>query len=145
MSIRSCMIIISLSIVSHFDLTKTTDLTFIGCHNVRLESYRMAVTSSVCASSWHDDANACTLTIFVPYPLNKFILTLSFSYWWLWHLSVLTVYHILSSFYVRILIVTLCLFSPFLHSVFCLFSFCLHSGLDTPPFRLNTLFDSSFV
>ena len=43
--------------------------------------------------------------IFVPYPLRKFRLTLSLSYWWIWHISILMPYHIFSADYVSILIV----------------------------------------
>ena len=76
MSIRDRMIIITLSIVLHYCLTKTSDLTFIRCHNVRLQSCCMVVTTSVRAPSWNDDICACALTRFSPYPLRKLRLTL---------------------------------------------------------------------
>ena len=71
MNIDARMIINSLSIVIHYFLTKTPNLTFIGCHKVWLKSYRMP-------PSWHDDTRACALTIFVPYTLHEFRLTSSF-------------------------------------------------------------------
>ena len=74
------MNILPLSIVLHYCLTKTSDLTFIGCHNVRLQSCLMVVTTSMRAPSWRDDVRACAGTCFVPYLLNKFTLTLSLSY-----------------------------------------------------------------
>ena len=62
MSIHARMIIHHLSIVLHYSLIKTSDLTFIGCHNVRLQSCLMVVTTSVCAPSWHDNLFAFALT-----------------------------------------------------------------------------------
>ena len=62
MSIRDRMIIIPLSIVPHYCLNKTSDLTFIGCHNVRLQYCLMVVTTAVSATSWYDDVRACALT-----------------------------------------------------------------------------------
>ena len=47
---------------------------------------------------------------FVPYPLHKFRLTLWFSYFWLWYLSVLTLYHFLSRDYVCVHLVPLFFF-----------------------------------
>ena len=144
MSIRARMIILPLSIVLHYFLTKTSELKFIVCHNVRLQYCSMVVTTSVRASSWHDDIHVCALMHFVPYPLLKFSLTLSFSYLWLWHLSVLTVYHVLSSDYLSVRLVHF--FSFFLrlhavetffriificlHIVSCHVSLCLHAGFD---------------
>ena len=64
-------------------LTKTCDLTFIGCHNFRHEFRLMVVTTSMRAPSFHGDVFACTLTRFVPYTLHKFRLTSSFSYMWM--------------------------------------------------------------
>ena len=72
MSIRDRMNILFLSIVIHYCLIKTSDLTFIRCHNVQLQSCLMVVTTSVRAPSWHDDVCACALTRFVPYRLHKF-------------------------------------------------------------------------
>ena len=63
-----------------------SDLIFIGCHNVRLQSCLMVVTMSVRAPSWNDNVRACALTRFVPYKLHKFRLTLSFSYLCLLHI-----------------------------------------------------------
>ena len=80
MIIRARIIILSLSRVPHFGLTKTSELAFIRCHQVQLESYRMVVMTSMHAPSYHDDVRACALMVFVPYPLNKFILTWSFYY-----------------------------------------------------------------
>ena len=116
MSICAQMVIISLSIALHYFLTKISDLTLIGCYHVWLESYRMVMMTSVRAISWHDDAHVCSFAIFVPYQLHKFSLTLSFSYWWLWHLSVLTSYHLLSAYYIRVQLVHLCLFFLCLHA-----------------------------
>ena len=56
------MIIIYFSIVLYYCFTKTSELMFIGCHNVRLESCWMVVTASMHALSWHDDICACALT-----------------------------------------------------------------------------------
>ena len=64
MSIRTRMIIIALYIVLNYRLTKTSDLTFIVCHNVRLQSCLMVATTSVRAPSWHDNVHACDLTHF---------------------------------------------------------------------------------
>ena len=111
---------------------------------------------SVCARSWHDNIHACALTHFVAYPLHKFGLTLSFSYLWLWNISVLTLCHVLSTDYVCVPLVHLfsfffclhavqtffrkiylclhvvsCRVSFFLHSGFDYFSSCLHVGLDS--------------
>ena len=104
----------------------------------------MVVTTSVRAQSWDDDVHACALTPFVPYPLHKFRLTSSFSYFWPWHLSALTLCHVLSADYVCVRLVHF--FSFFLrfhtvetifrtillclHVVSCPVSFCLHTGFD---------------
>ena len=117
MSIRARMIILPLSIVLNYFLTKTSGLTFIGCHNFRLQSCSMIGITSVHALSWHDNVRACAFTRFVPYPLCKFILTSSFSYLWLWNLSVLTSFHVLSAEYVRIRLVHLFSFFLRLHAV----------------------------
>ena len=103
------------------------------------------MTTSVRALSWHDGVCASALTRFVPYPLHKFRLTLSFSYLWLWHLSVLTLYHFLSADYVCVWLVNLFFFSLCLHTVETFFptilrcvhvlsypiSFCIHNGLNS--------------
>ena len=47
MSILPCMNILHLFIVPYLGLNKTSDLKFIICYNVQLESYRMVVTTSV--------------------------------------------------------------------------------------------------
>ena len=75
MRIRDRMIILPLSIVIHYCLTKTSYLTFIGFHSVQLQCCLMAVTISVRAPSWKDDVRACALTLFVPYKLRKLRLT----------------------------------------------------------------------
>ena len=80
MSIRARMIILPLSIVLHYCLTKTSNLTFIGFHNVLLQYCLMIVTMSMRAPSWHCDVRACAIKRFVPYPLHKFRLTSSFYY-----------------------------------------------------------------
>ena len=51
------MIQYPLSIVFNYRLTKTSDLTFIGCHNIRFQSCLMVVTTSVRAPSWHEDVH----------------------------------------------------------------------------------------
>ena len=144
MSIRARMIILPLSIVLHYCLTKTSDLTFIGCHNVQLQSCLMVVMTSVHVPSWYDNIRACALTRFVPYPLHKFRVTSAFSCLWLWSLSVLTSCHVLSADYVCVILVHLFSFSIHLHAVekffrtillclhvvSCTVSFCLHSGFD---------------
>ena len=70
MSIHVRMIIISLSIVPYLGFDKTSNLAFIGFYNVRLESYWVIMTTSLCAPSWLDKISVCALTVFVPYPLN---------------------------------------------------------------------------
>ena len=80
MSIRARMIIIYLSIIPHFGITKKSDLTFILFNSVQLKVYHMVVTMYVHAFLWHDDIRACTIMVFVPYPLRKFRLTPSFYY-----------------------------------------------------------------
>ena len=60
-----------LSIVLHYCLSNTSNLTFIGFHNILLQYCFMDVTASVCAPSWHDDVRVCALTRFVPYPLHN--------------------------------------------------------------------------
>ena len=154
MSIRDRMVILPLSIAFHYCITKTSDLTFIGCHNVQIQPCLMVVTMSVCTLSWHEDVRVCVLNCFVPYLLHKFILTLSFSYLWLWNISVLTLYHFLPADYVYVRLVNLFLFylciqametfllpplcvhvvswpvSFYLYSGFYYFSSCLHVGLD---------------
>ena len=45
------MIILPLSIVLNYYLTKTFDLTFIKCHNILLQSFSMVMTMLVCATS----------------------------------------------------------------------------------------------
>ena len=117
MSIRARMIVIPLSIVLHYSITKTSNLTFIGCHNIQHQSCSMIVTTSVCAPSWHDNIHVCALTRFAPYPLHKFRLTLSFSYLWLWNISVLTLCHVLSADYARVRLVHLFSFFLCLHRV----------------------------
>ena len=139
------MIILTLSIVLHYCFTKTSDLTFIRFHNVRLQYFFMVVTTSMRAPSWHDNVSACGITHFVPYQLHKFRLMLSLSYLWVWHLSVLTSCHIISTDYVRIQPVYFFSFFLRLHAVetyictiflclqvvSCPVSFCIHSGFDS--------------
>ena len=83
--------------------------------------------TSVCAPSWRDGVHACALTVLVPYPLHSFRIMSSFSYWWLWHIFVLTSYHILSTDYVRGRIVYLCIFPLFLYVGFCILSLCIYA------------------
>ena len=105
----------------------------------------MFVTTSVRVPSWHNDVRACSLTRFVPYPLHKFRLTWWFYYLWLWHISVLKLYHFISAEYVCVQLVHLFFFFLCLHAVetfFCTIFVCLHvvscpvsiylhSGLDS--------------
>ena len=58
------MIIISLYVVPHLGPTKTFDLTFIGYHNIRLESYWTVMKKSVHVLSLNYDVCACALTVF---------------------------------------------------------------------------------
>ena len=58
------MIILSFSIVLRWCITKTSNLAFIGCHNVRLEYSWVVVTTFVCAQSWNDDVPVWALTRF---------------------------------------------------------------------------------
>ena len=58
--------------------------------------------------------------VFVPYILRKFRRSLSFFYWWIWNIFVLTSYHILSVKYFRVL-----------SFYFRLFYLCLYNGLDS--------------
>ena len=118
MSIRPRIIILPLSIVPYLGPTKTSDLTFIWFYNVWLESYRMVVTTSMSALSWSDDVHVCAVMVFVPYPLHKFRLLSSFSYWWLCHLYVLMSYHILSADYVRVQLCSFYLFSLYIYTGF---------------------------
>ena len=117
MSIRARIIILPLSIVLHYCLTKTSNLTFIGCHNVWIQSCLMVMTTYMRALSWHDYVRAFALTCFVPYPLHKFRLTSSFSYLWLWYLFVLTLCRVLSAYYVCVQLVHICSFFFCLHTV----------------------------
>ena len=124
---------------------KTPNLKFIICHNVQIASYHMVVTTSVYVPSWNDDIRACALTVFIPYPLCKFRLTLSFSYRWICHLSVYTLYHILSVDYVLVRLVHIFL------SCLCLctgsypFFTCIHTGFDSSSFYLHGGFNFFFV
>ena len=133
------MIIIPLDIILHYCLTKTSELTFIIYHNIRFEYFWMVVKTSMRALSYNDDVRACALTLFVPYPLCKFMLTSLFSYLWVWRISILTPYHFLSSDYVCVQLLYfffLCLhavetFFPFfffIHAVPFPVSFCLQAG-----------------
>ena len=143
MSIRARIIILPLSIVLYYCLTKTSYLTFIRCNNIRLQSFWMV--TSVRAPSWHDDVHACALTCFVPYPLHKFRLTLPFSYMWLCNIYVLTFCHVLSVDYVCVWIVNLFSFFLRLHAVetlFCTVFFCLHVVSCPVSFCLHAGFNS---
>ena len=159
MSIRTSMIILILSIVLHYCLTKTSYLKLIGFHNVQLQSCLMAVTTYMRAPSWYEDVQVCALTHFVPYPLHKFRLKSSFYYLWLWHLSVFMPCHVLSEDYVCVRLVhlfyfLLCLHSmeKFFHTVFlCLHvvsypvSFCIHAGFDYLSSCIHVGIDFFFV
>ena len=67
--------------------------------------------------SWHDNIRTCTLTFFVPHPLHKLTLTSSFSYFSIWHLSVLKSYHFLSADYLCVQLVHVFFFFLCLHAV----------------------------
>ena len=84
------------------------------------------------------------LTVFLLYPLNKFIFTSSYSYSWLWHLSVFMLWHLFSANYFRVWPYNICFLLLFLHSGFYIFSFCIHAGFHLFSFCLHTVFDSSF-
>ena len=144
MSIRARMIILSLSIVPHYSLTKISDLTFIEYHNVCLEYYWMVVTTYVHAPSCHDDVHECALTVFVLYPPRKLRLKSSFSYWWLCNISVLT-YHILSVDYFWVLLVHLCLVFLCIHAGSWPLYFFLHTVFNSFSFYIQYEFDSFFV
>ena len=145
MSIRARMIILPLSIVLHYCLTKTTDLTFIGCHNVQIQSCLMVMTTSMRVLPWNDGVRACALTRFFPYPLHKCRLTSAFSYFWIWHISVLTSFHVLYADYVRLRLVHLFSFLLRLHAVETFFRtvfFCVHVVSCPVSFYLHSGFDS---
>ena len=131
MSICSRMIILTLSIVLNYCLTKTSNLTLIRYHNVQLHSCWMFVTTSVRALLWHDCIHVCALTRFVPYPLHKFRLASLFSCLWLWHHSVLNLYHLLSTDYVRIRLVHFSSFFLCLYNVEAFF--CIHGFVSQVP------------
>ena len=130
-------------------------MTFIGCHNVQLQSFLMVMATYVRAPLWYDDIRACALTLFVPYSLHKFRLTLSVSYFWLWHLSILLSCHVLSADYIRVRLVHLFFFFFRLHAVemfFCTIFFVstlypilstsvstLDSILSPPEFMLDSI------
>ena len=80
----------------------------------------MVLTTSMHAPSWRDYVRPYSMTVFVLYPLHKFRRTLSFSYWWIWHIYVLLSYHMFSEDYICIR-----------HLSFCLFSLCLYAGFDS--------------
>ena len=105
----------------------------------------MVVTTSVRALSWYYNVHACAPTFFVPYSIHKFRLMLPFYYWWLWHMSILMPYHLLSANYVHILIVNFYLFFLFLHAVSCTFSSCLQAWFYFSSFCLHSGFDLFFV
>ena len=144
MSILTRMIILRLYIVLCYCLTKTSYLTFIGCHSVQLQSCWMVVTRSVRTPSWHYDRHACDLMCFVLYPLHKFRLTLSF-FFWLWYISVFMSFHVLSADYVFVKLVYFfsfflcfhaveaffCTIFLCLHVVSCPVTFCIHSGFNS--------------
>ena len=137
MSISARIIILPLSIVLHYCLNKTLELTFIGCHNIRLQPCSKVVTTSVHAPSWHDDVRACALTRFVPYPLHKFRLV-AMAYFCPFVVPCLIhglcprttcafVFFSLRLHAVEIFLRTIFLC---LHDVSCPVSFCIHAGFD---------------
>ena len=145
MRTRDRMIILPLSIVLHYCLTKKTALTFIGCHNAWLQSCLMVVATSVRVLLWHEDVRVCALTRFTPYPLHKFRLTSAFSYLWLCHISVLTSFNVLSADYISVRLVHLFSFLLRLHAVETFFRtilLCLHVVSCPVSFYLHAGFDS---
>ena len=56
------MIVIPLSIVLHYCPIKTSELTFIRCHNSWFNFFCVAVTTSVRAPSCHDNVRVCSPT-----------------------------------------------------------------------------------
>ena len=111
----------------------------------------MVVTLSVRAPSWHDDVRACSLTQFIPYPLNNFRLMLPVSYLCLWYITVLTSYHYLYDEYVCVWLVhtffisicihfleiLFCTIFLYLHIFSCPVYFCLHAWFDSSPSFLH--------
>ena len=83
--------------------------------------------------------------VFVPYPLRKFRITSSFSYWWLWHFSGLTSYHLLSADYVRVQLVHFFFFFLCFHDVSCHFSNCLYDLFYSSSFCLHVCIRFFFV
>ena len=145
MSIRARMNILSLYIIPHYCITKTSDFTSIVCHNVLLESCRMVGMTSMRAPSWHDDICVCALTVFVPYSIRKFILMFSFYYFWIWHISGLASYHVLSTDHIHIRLVPFCLFFLCIHDVSYPFSSYIHEWFDFSSLCLHNVFDFFFV
>ena len=120
-------------------------VTFIGCHNVRLQSCWMVVPRSVRALSCHDDVHACARTRFVPYQLHKFKLTPTFSYLWLLHISVLASYHFLSADYLCVRLMNLFSFFICVHAVetfFRIIFICLHVVSCPVSFCIHVVFYS---
>ena len=142
MSISDHIIILSVSIFHHYCLTKTSDLTFIWCYNVWIEYCNMVVITFVHVPSCHDNIRACALTVFVPYPLCKYILMLSFSYWWLWGISVIISYHLLFTDHVRIWLIHFWLSFLYHHTVSYNFSSYLKALFIVPSsfFTLGVIF-----
>ena len=101
------MIISFLPIVPSIDLTKTSDLILSYGHYNVCECGVIAQRRPFMRQDG-----------FVPHPPHKFRRTSPFSYWLLWHLSVLTSYHLLSTNYVRV------------RRFFCLFFLCLYAGFN---------------
>ena len=95
--------------------------------------------ASVRVPSCRDGVCECAMAVFVPYPLHKFRRTSSFSYWWLWQISVLTSYHLLSANYVRVRRFSFPVLSLYLYNVFDSFFFwsnhnhISHSGVIIDP------------
>ena len=84
---------------------RPTSILFYGCDNI---------DACIVMAWWH---TCMRPHVFVPYPLRKFILTLSFSYWRIWHLSVFTSCQVLSVDYVRVRLVHFFSFSLCIHAV----------------------------
>ena len=94
----------------------------------------MAGTTFAYVPSWRYDVRACAVTVFISYPLHKFRLTSSFSYWWLWHISVLTSYLFFSTDYFWVWRFSFVIFSFCLYTR--LYSFFFYPTLTTFPTRL---------
>ena len=103
------MIIISLSFVTYIGLTK----------NIRLDFYWMLKRLTWILPDVRDDVRACDVTVLyhIHYIYQTYVVIY---YWWIWHISILTLCHMLSLVYVRMRSFT-----------FCILSLCVYAGFDS--------------